>query len=369
MTISSNRPSRTRGRPLAEGPLLCTRCGRMSTQNRTPSWPHEQLCNSCFYSAMRTRGICPICGHDGVLPGRANRTDPRPICLCCAGIPENYRCAACDIEGQIYRQGRCARCALREDLTSLLVDGAVDPVAMGTIADILCGVNRPESILTWKRSPKVRALLNGLASGDIPLSHEGLDNAGRGSYISHLRSLPEDNGVLAPRDEHLARFEAWLACKLDAIPASAVRGPVEQFATWHHLQRLRRHSAPGQASDGARRLAQQQITETIRFLTWLREHHHRTSASCRQQDVDEWLATGPTTRHKIRAFFAWANKSQLNTAVRLENRQATTSPLLTQDERLAWIHELLTGDTESLPYRVAGTLCCSTPNRWCESPH
>ena len=60
---------------------------RMANQDRTPSWPGEQLCNSCFYTAMRTRGICPICGHDGVLPGRANRTDPRPICLSCAGIP------------------------------------------------------------------------------------------------------------------------------------------------------------------------------------------------------------------------------------------------------------------------------------------
>ena len=39
-----------------------------------------------------------------------------------------------------------------------------------------------------------------------------------------------------------------------------------------------------------------------------------------------------------------------------ENQQAKTSRLLTQDQRLAWIKELLTGDTESLPYRVAGTL-------------
>jgi hypothetical protein len=30
--------------------------------------------------------------------------------------------------------------------------------------------------------------------------------------------------------------------------------------------------------------------------------------------------------------------------------------LLTQDQRLAWVKELLTGDVESLPYRVAGTL-------------
>jgi hypothetical protein len=109
--------------------------------------------------------------------------------------------------------------ALREDLGALIVDGAADPAAMAAIVEILCGVDRPESVLTWKRSPKVRALLAGLASGEIPLSHEGLDNAGKGTYISHLRSLLEHNGLLAPRDEHLARFEAWLASKLDAIPA------------------------------------------------------------------------------------------------------------------------------------------------------
>ncbi len=37
-------------------------------------------------------------------------------------------------------------------------------------------------------------------------------------------------------------------------------------------------------------------------------------------------------------------------------RQAKTTRTLTQDQRLAWIKELLTGDAESLPYRVAGTL-------------
>ena len=357
MTINPTRRSRPRGRPhVSNGALRCTRCARMSTQQRTPSWPGEQLCNSCFYTAMRTYGICPICGHDGVLPGRANRTDPRPVCLACAGIPEDYQCRTCHTEGQIYRHGRCARCALREDMTSLIVHGAADPAAMGTIVEILCGVDRPESILTWKRSPTVRALLTGLSCGDIPLSHDGLDAAGRSRQVSHLRSLLEHNGLLPPRDEHLARFESWLACALDDIPDSAVRAPVEQFATWHHLRRLRRNSTPGQASDGPRRSAQQQITETIKFLTWLHHTHHRTAATCRQQDVDEWLATGPTTRHKIRAFFAWAKKSKINTAVRLENQQAKTSRLLTQDQRLAWIKELLTGDTESLPYRVAGTL-------------
>jgi hypothetical protein len=88
----------------------------------------------------------------------------------------------------------------------------------------------------------------------------------------------------------------------------------------------------------------------------LYENHHRTAATCRQQDVDEWLATGPTTRTKIRTFVVWANKSKINAALHLDASLAKNTRLLTQDQRLAWIKELLDGDAESLSYRVAGTL-------------
>ena len=37
-------------------------------------------------------------------------------------------------------------------------------------------------------------------------------------------------------------------------------------------------------------------------------------------------------------------------------RQARTTPTITQEQRLGWLKELLTGDAESLPYRVAGVL-------------
>jgi hypothetical protein len=97
----------------------------------------------------------------------------------CAGISGNYRGATCHGEGQLYRSGQCARCALRDDLTALIVDGAADPITMGTIVTILRGVDRTEGILSWKRSLAVRALLTGLAGGNIPLSHDGLDAAGQ----------------------------------------------------------------------------------------------------------------------------------------------------------------------------------------------
>jgi hypothetical protein len=203
--------STTRGRPqVTSGAFECSRCHRMANQLRV-YWPGDQLCNSCFYSAMRTHGICPICGHDGVLPGRCNHTDPRPVCLTCAGIPGNYTCRTCGHEGEIYRRGICARCAPRDDLCKILLHHPADLAAMQTLIEVLCGVDRPESILTWKRNIHVLELLGGITSGAIPLTHEGFTAAGSGRHIDHLRSLLQHHGLLPERDEHLARFEN-LAC-------------------------------------------------------------------------------------------------------------------------------------------------------------
>lgn len=355
-TINPTPRSTTRGRPrVTTGALECSRCHRMANKLRV-YWPGDQLCHSCFYTAMRTRGICPACGHDGVLPGRTDDTDSRPICLTCASIPGDFTCKTCHGEGEIYRRGQCARCALREDLCKILLHDPADLSAMQALIEVLCAVERPESILTWKRNQQVLELLGGITSGAIRLTHDGLTAAGSGRHIDHLRSLLQHHGLLPQRDEHLARFEVWLADKLDAIDSPAVRAPVEQFATWHHLRRLRSESRPGQSSDGPKRSAKQEITETIKFLTWLEQTHQRTVADCTQQDVDEYLASGPTTRHLIRTFFIWAKKSKINVAVKIGFRQARTTPAITQDQRLAWLKELLTGDSESLPYRVAGVL-------------
>jgi hypothetical protein len=43
-------------------------------------------------------------------------------------------------------------------------------------------------------------------------------------------------------------------------------------------------------------------------------------------------------------FFVWAKKSKINTAVLIDHRRAKTTRALTQEQRLAWLEELLTGD-------------------------
>lgn len=102
--------------------------------------------------------------------------------------------------------------------------------------------------------------------------------------------------------------------------------------------------------------SKQEITETLKFLTWLHEAHAKHLPECNQQDVEQYLAGGPTTRHLIRTFFVWADRAHLKQDIVIGHRTARTTRAITQDDRLAWIRALLTGDDESLPYRIAGVL-------------
>jgi len=344
--------STRRGRPrLTSGAHTCARCGRDTTRIQT-TWPEGQICFTCWFDAIHPRGTCPGCGQERLLPGP---TDPSgsPICGPCAGIPYDFHCGRCGVEAGHHRAKLCARCALRDDLHTLL-GGQPSQTPLVGLVDALCASERPESIIVWKRSPKVQALLCGIGDGSIPLTHEGLD-AVPGRPTEHLRALLQHHGHLPPHDPYLPKFEQWIATKLDGLP-DEVRQPVQHFATWHHLRRIRAKAVASGSTLGPVHSAKQEITETIKFLLWLHKTYQRTAATCTQPDIDEWLATGPTTRTAIRTFFVVAKKTRLNTTVTVQRRAARTSPSLTQDQRLAWIHELFTGSSESLPYRVAGIL-------------
>ncbi|OBA74084.1 hypothetical protein A5777_09280 [Gordonia sp. 852002-10350_SCH5691597] len=322
-------------------------------------WPGERLCNSCFYLAMRTFGECPICGHNGVLTARSRANDPRPCCLKCGGInPADYRCTICGHEGEMYRRGQCARCSLRDKLEQLAPPPrrAALKELRTTLIDALTQAQRPESVMTWMRDAQVRALLHGLMTGSIPCTHEALDSIPPSKTVEHIRSILEQHTLLEPRDHYLALFERWLESKQSAADTPEVWATAHRFATWHHLRRIRANSSPRQSSEGSVRSAKQEITEVIKFLNWLNRVHHRTVENATQEDVDQYLKPGPTTRQLIRTFFVWCRALRINTSVTVEHRYARSTPSLTDEDRMRWIRTLMEGDVTSLHQRVAGLL-------------
>lgn len=100
---------------------------------------------SCWFSAIHTRGVCPQCGTDRLLPGPPD-DHGQPKRAPCSGIADDFHCGRCGAESGHHRKDLCIRCALRDDLNALLGGAPKDEVLAGLI-DVLCAADRPESIL------------------------------------------------------------------------------------------------------------------------------------------------------------------------------------------------------------------------------
>ena len=346
--IASRRP---RGRPRTTGEHTCDRCRRSAGKLRT-HWPDGRICGICFHEAVRTFGACDRCHADRMLPGRSG--DQR-LCRGCAAITTDLDCHRCGAEAEHYRRGICARCALRDDLTELLTPDGRSGSALPALIAVLCAAGRPESIHTWKRHPSVHQLLSGLGRGDLTLTHESFDHAPPGRAIEHLRELLVHHNLLPDRDPDLARFEAWLRARLNATEPLAVRQPLEQFATWHHLRKIRAKITQGQQVRGSVHYAKQEITETGRLLSWLHEQP-TTLATCTQGQIDQWLSDGPSTRTAARTFINWARRNRHTINVSIPARTPRSAPLITHQTRLDWLDRCLREQPDTLTYRAAATL-------------
>ncbi|MBT2500039.1 recombinase XerD [Agromyces sp. ISL-38] len=317
-------------------------------------WPDGAICGICHYDATHTRGQCPECRSDRMLPGRNGAG--QPVCVECAGITQRYECSTCGNERPPFRTRQCIQCSLESDLNDLLRPNASTKTReLTTLRDRLVSVSRPESIHTWMRNPQVQGLLTHLGDDATALSHEALDALPRNNAVQHFRAILVDLTLLPPRDEAISRFEHWLEQKFTPLEPS-IKKPVERFATWHHLRRIRNASSDHSNSHAAVHNAKQEVTVAINFLTWLANNRGRGIAACTQTDVDRWLADGPTTHFTVRSFLVFAVDKRLCPQVDVPKRAARSTRRLTAEERLDWIRTCLVDDVDTVAGRCAAML-------------
>ena len=154
------------------------------------------------------------------------------------------------------------------------------------------------------RQPATAELLTLIGTRGLQLSHEAFDAMPPSRSLEHLREMSVSHRMMPDRgDRHLARFERWLDQRLQTLQDTpTIATPIEQFARWHHLRRLRENDNPARNMDNATRCAKQEITEAGKFLTWLLTEHDTTIDDLAQGQLDAYLSEGTTTRTAIRNF-------------------------------------------------------------------
>ena len=355
-TLDSLEPPRPRGRPRSTGDKKCDRCGRYVAKIRV-HWPEGAICGICFTDAVHTYGRCAQCDDERLLPGRAN--DGSEICRDCASIthPE-MTCIQCGAEAERFRGGWCVRCVIEGDLNIVLKPASPPDFRVKKLIAVLVDSRRPETIYTWMLGKKTKELLTLIGNRELELSHAELDALPRSTAVDHLREILVHNGLLvAPADRYLAIFERWLTQRLQELaPHPEIAIMIEQFATWHHLKRLR--SKVGTANmDIACRNARQEITEAGKFLLWIETDQLLKPDAFTQVHIDTYLNAGTSTRKTIKNFISWYSRGRGGKRrFYVPPRYPRTLPTLSQSRRLHIIRNAIEFDNVALATRIAALI-------------
>jgi len=375
------------GRPLCPNCLStdpvnqeeCSKCGRRRPVSvRTPGGP---LCPACRPVPVATCSICrrkapcetsvatgkpwcrackqrwARCAQCGTMAPVRGGTADAPLCSTCAvpGAEFWRRCPGCGQEGRIA-PGQCKRCRLREQLRDLLAgpDGTISPALQG-LYENLAGCERPATVLTWLGKSTV-TVLREIAGGQRPLTHAALDDLPDGKPLRHLRTMLVATGTLPPRDEQIARLEAWISRIIAERPGADERRLLHQYATWHVVRRLRGRLGGQDATYGQFVSAQRNVRAAIALLDWL-AGRGLTLENARQGDLDTWMGDAEAV-HRTDAgnFVRWARRNKLTTLDFAAVKWGGPSGVIDTETRWEQARWLLHDDSLRPEDRLAGLL-------------
>ncbi|MEU4396900.1 hypothetical protein [Kribbella sp. NPDC023855] len=318
-------------------------------------WPEGPICSGCFALACETYGHCTGCGVDRMLPGLSATGEG--LCTDCAGGLGDYTCTRCGQEGWRHYAGICGRCVLTERLTTILDNGTgtIRP-ELTPLFESICAMPRPRSGILWLSRPHVLPILQALAHGDVPLTHDGLSTLTPWRSVAYVRDLLVACGTLRPIDRFLFLFEQWLPTWLDGIDNPEHRKLLHRFGTWHLLRRLRAAAQTGPIGHCRNQNARSHLRQAAAFLADL-SAYGRSPQQCTQADLNRWFATAPRSAGQgARAFLRWAIDHHHIPRLTLPATVSGHSPPISNRQRIDLIRRIHTDHTIAAIDRVIALL-------------
>lgn len=265
-------------------------------------------------------------------------------------------CSRCANSADSVVGGLCERCALDDQSTGFF--GALPAASQAQLSPLrirLESGEQPRAARSWLKHSACAQLLCELVSDGQRITHEALDAAcrepGRGQAAGYLRDVLVDAGILTPRDEHIASVERRFAQIIGARPRFAVH--LHAYGYGSVLPRLRSRQRPGTEYVAA--WATARMTSAVELLTWARGRS-LTLEQITQNDLDQWLAEGASTRSNIRDFLVWASEDGRAQPLHAPHRDKPDPVAMEARSHWELLQRCLRDETLALEVRVAGSL-------------
>lgn len=325
----------------------CERCGQAYLT--AAWWQDTPICCYCYNQAKRVVGQCVECGHVGIVPGRT--PTGRYLCRGCSGIRLNVDCAECGAEAELYRRGHCWRCELAHQVDELLTHpqtGTINPHLIG-LAQAIKQMPRPNSGVTWLRSPTVRTVLRQIAAADAIDQHL-LASLPVNRSATHIRALLDEHGIAGARLDYRTRFSVWADDKLATLTSPDNQLVMRSYIRWHLSRRF-----DDTCTNGTFLAAKQGVTVAIDFLNFL-DILEIPIGDVDQSQVDTFIASGTETNRLLTRFLPWAIATYQLPPLRITPHQRGTAPAKTNAEQVEQLTRLFSNEELTPRDRLAAAL-------------
>lgn len=284
-----------------------------------------------------SRGICAQCGKERLMAGRI---DGSTLCAVCWRSHEQVlkACVRCEQIDYLTKDRLCKGCRRRDEVKALFTpEQLAKRPALENARDILLDAE-PRYLNHMIGSGRNWRILCQLLASEADISHEALDATGRPG-AGMLRSFLIATGVLPERNERLHAFEQWILMASQTITDDGDRRLFTGFARWRHLRKARRqYRTEAQFAGQRRELAQ------VRALLHVLHAQDLTVGSIEQATMDDWLAGGPTERHRVKAFLLWCRTNGTGKTLKILPPPASGLPavfLTPEHERAMLLGQIL----------------------------
>jgi hypothetical protein len=222
--------------------------------------------------------------------------------------------------------------------------------------DLVAGMERPRVGILWLSRPHATPVLQAIARGKVPLTHEGIATLTPARTAIYVRDLLVSAAILAPVDRFLFPFEQTLPTWLAQIEDPDHRQLLHAYATWRLLRDLRAVATTGPVGHGRTQIARRRLGVAATFLQMLRTRD-TDLGDCSQAVVDEWFAQAtPSDAILLRHFIRWAAQTRRMPRLRLPPTKQSIPTPITHQQRLELLRRVHAGHGMELRERVAALL-------------
>jgi hypothetical protein len=307
-------------------------------------WAVGPICKAC--SEGRS-GECESCRE---IKARVIDINGRRFCVRCLGQGGVSNCLCCGRAGRPFDNGHCAQCCADIEFDRI---GLTRGSALYPLRKVLSSQSTATALLKWFKGGRPgAAIIADFARRNAVPTHADLD-ALDPRQSNMIRSALVAANLLPDRIDAVSRVERWFNNFIEQADPDH-REILVSFGRWHMLRRLRASCERRSDRLGSASNARARIRAALHFLRWL-DSKGRTMAECRQEDIDDWLATSNTTGYDVRTFVRWASRKRLSRQLIVPEPE-TKSPTAPTEEipRWATVQKLLTDATIPATDRVAG---------------